>query len=101
MKGQIQGFYYLVVLQVILIGMFTLYSYEVSTVNCPDIFGVQQSRTFNQTNQNVTQANYFGWVTVLTGSCSGIPMWVWLVMFLPAILSIIIYVLPNWIAGGG
>lgn len=99
MKGESGGtLYYLLVLQVVMVSLFSAFSYSMSEINCPDLGGTTTSG-FNEGNQSVTQSNWLGWITILTGSCSGIPSWTWLLVFLPAIVAIVAIILPNWISG--
>ena len=101
MKGEGSGttLYYLLVFQVVMFLLFGAFSTSMAEINCPSLSTSPTGNPFNESNQNVTQANYFSWLTVLTGSCSGLPYWVWFIVFLPSILAIILIVLPNWLSG--
>lgn len=109
MKGQGNAglLYYLIVLQVVFFLLFTSFAFSMSGINCPNLSDQPQpssgwsfNGSGNLTAPNVTQTNYLAWINILTGSCSGLPYWVWFIVFLPAILVIIIVILPNWLAGG-
>jgi hypothetical protein len=109
MKGDssnLQVFYYLLTFQIVLFGIFYSYAYSNVSISCPDIFtsGSTNSnlRPINGSNETivVTQTNYLVYLQIFTSPCSGIPVWFWVIILLPSILSIIVYVLPSWIAGG-
>lgn len=99
MKGTLKTFYTLIVFQIVLVLLFGSFAFTMAEINCPSYS--QLSGLYNEST-NVTQNNIWYYIGVITNSqCTGIPLWVWLLVFLPTMVSIIVYVLPNWIAGGG
>lgn len=99
MKGESGAtLYYLLVFQAVMLIFFAGFATMRAEINCPDLSTASGS-TLNTTDPNVTQTNYLSWLNVMTGSCSGLPWWIWIVVFLPSILTIILIVLPNWLSG--
>jgi hypothetical protein len=82
--------------------MFTAFASYNADINCP--VNLEQAVNSNQTFNNsdgfyeesidFSQDTLFSFLRIFTEGCSGIPAWIWLVIYLPTILMIIVYVTP-------
>jgi len=97
--GNLQTFYYLVTLQIILIILIGMYSSYLVGVNCPsfETFKMQ----YNVSSQADALSSIWYTINIITSGCTGIPWWIYIIIFLPILIAILIYILPNWLAGGG
>jgi len=95
-QGSLHTFYYLITLQVVLVTLLGMYTAYMADLHCPrpEVYGLNENIT-------VTQSNIWFYINSLLSGCTGIPWWIYVIIFLPIIIAVLVYVIPNWIIGGG
>lgn len=95
--SDLHTFLSLITFQFVLLLLLVAYSVDMVSLNCPlqsEVQGGFEVIPYNQTNP-LTSLNTI-WLTfslIFTG-CSGIPWWIYIIVFIPSIIAIIVYVVP-------
>jgi hypothetical protein len=74
-----------------------MYAVDQVELNCPVLPEIQDSFDaipYNQSDIITTSSNVWATLGFLFSGCSGIPWWIYIVIFVPAILAIVVYVVP-------
>lgn len=103
MKGD-SGYTLLLILVFSATFLVILSSYSIwgAQIRCPELVQNQlYLNDFNQTNNETLKNDVWtGFGLIFNEYCSGIPFWVWFIILLPMIITAIVIILPNWLAGG-
>jgi hypothetical protein len=102
MKGTLNTFYYLIASQIILLLLVVMYAGYMVQLNCPQYDALQEqwsSVPYNETSAITALQNTWTVLSLLFSGCSGIPWWIYMVIFVPALIAIVVYVVP--FVGGG
>ncbi len=97
MPGSLNTFYYLVTSQVILLLLIVSYASYMVELNCPqyDTIREQMEQTpYNETSPLTAISNVWSILSLIFSGCSGIPWWIYLIVFLPSLIAIVVYVVP-------
>jgi len=97
MKGNLSTFYFLVTSQIILLLFLIGYASYLVELDCPAYTTIQNQFDdipVNETNAWTALTNGWAIMTILFTGCGSIPWWIWTVVFVPALLAIIVYVVP-------
>lgn len=97
MAGNLQGFYYLLISQIILIILVFSYSSYMVELNCPgynQIQDISNDNPYNETNPVNALSNIWLMLGAIFSGCSGIPWWIYVVVFIPSIIAMVVYVVP-------
>lgn len=95
--SELHTFLSLVVSQILLLILFSAYAVYMVDLNCPTLPEVQssfESIPYNQSNILTTSGNVWATLGFLFSGCSGIPWYIYIVIFVPAIIAIVVYVVP-------
>lgn len=95
--SNLQTFYFLVTSQIILLILVSMYAVYSVQLNCPSVTEFQQvveDNPYNQTNPATALTNIWIMLGAIFSGCSGIPWWIYIIIFVPAIIAIVIYVVP-------
>lgn len=97
MKGNLNTFFFLITSQIILLLLVSTYSAYMITLNCPSYDKLQDDLAnipVNETNAWTALTTTWTVLTILFSGCAGIPWWVFIITFLPALIAIIVYIVP-------
>lgn len=97
MKGNLNTFYFLITSQIILLLFVTGYAGYLTELSCPAYDQLQDqfdSVPYNQTSPLTALSNTWSVLALLFTGCGAIPWWVYIVVFVPALIAIVVYVVP-------
>lgn len=95
--SNLQAFYYLLTSQIILLILVSLYAIYMVGLNCPAVLEFQETvddNPYNQTDPGAAIANIWVMLGAIFSGCSGIPWWIYIIIFVPSIVAIVVYVVP-------
>lgn len=96
-KGTLNTFFYLVTSQIILLLLIIGYSGYMLELNCPEydaLIDQFESVPYNQTSPVTALSNTWAVLSLLFSGCGGIPWWIYLIVFVPSLIAIVVYVTP-------
>ncbi len=96
-KGSLSTFWFLVTAQIILLLFVVGYSTYMTELNCPQYDALQNqfgSIPFNQTNPATSLTNTWELLSLLFTGCGNIPWWIYIVVFAPMLITIVVYIVP-------
>jgi len=101
-ESNLRVFMELMVFEILFVMVVFSYGFFNSEVNCNPITQ-DANNPYNVSDINeYTSAEYiWAFFNVFSPQCSGIPYLAWLIVFLIPLITILVYILPSWIAGGG
>lgn len=97
MKGSLNTFYFLITSQVILLLLVVSYAGYMVGLNCPQydtIRAQMEAVPYNETNAWTALTNTWTMLSLIFSGCGGIPWWIYMVIFIPALIAIVVYVVP-------
>lgn len=95
--GNLQTFYFIITSQVILILLTTAYAGYMVELNCPSLaeFQAQAGEPgYNETDPSNALTNVWLFLSLIFSGCAGIPWWIYIIIFVPALIAVIVYVVP-------
>lgn len=95
--SNLQTFYFLVVSQIILLILVSMFTVYFVGLNCPSVAQFQQvvdENPYNETSPATALTNIWVLLGAVFSGCTGIPWWIYIIIFVPAIIAIVVYVVP-------
>ena len=95
--SNLQTFYFLITSQIILLILISFYAAYMVTLNCPavqEFQSVVDDNPYNATDPANALNNIWIMLGAIFSGCSGIPWWIYIIVFVPAIVAIVVYVVP-------
>ncbi len=95
--SNLQTFYYLITSQIILLILVSMYAVYMAELHCPEFQQLQQQFEdipFNETSPATALANTWALFSLMFSGCTGIPWWAYIIVVAPALIAIVVYVVP-------
>jgi hypothetical protein len=95
--SELKTFYYLVTSQIILLILVSSYAVYMTQLNCPQYQALQdqfENIPFNETSPLTALSNTWSLLSLMFTGCSGIPWWIYIIIFAPALIAMVVYVTP-------
>jgi len=95
--GDLRTFYYLVTVQIILLILISGYASFMAEVHCPEYTALQdefESVPYNETTPLTALSNTWALLSIMFTGCTGIPWWIYIIIFTPMLIAIVVYVVP-------
>lgn len=95
--SNLKTFYYLLTSQIVLLLLVSGYSVYMVDVHCPEYDQLKaefDSVPYNETNPATALSNTWALLSMIFSGCSGIPWWVYIVIFIPSLIVMIVYLVP-------
>ena len=97
MKGNLNTFYFLITSQIILLLFVVSYAGYMVELNCP-AYEVLQNQfdeiPINETDAWTALGNTWAMLSLIFSGCGGIPWWIYIIIFIPALIAIVVYIVP-------
>jgi hypothetical protein len=95
--SDLSTFWGMVASQIVLLILVGLYAGHMAELNCPSYQQFQQI-VYDNPYEQTTPINALTNIWVLLGAvfsgCTGIPWWIYMIVFVPTFIAIIVYVVP-------
>lgn len=95
--SNVQAFYYLLTSQIILLLLISMYAVYMVDLNCPSLEQIARDAGdagYNETDPVNAITNVWLFLGLIVSGCAGIPWWIYIVIFIPAIIAMIVYIVP-------
>lgn len=95
--ADVKTFYYLITSQILLLLLVSSYAVYMTELNCPEYASLQQQFEeipYNETTPLTALNNTWALLSLMFSGCTGIPWWIYIVIFAPALIAIVVYVVP-------
>jgi len=95
--SDLKAFYFLMVSQIILLIMVSMYAVYMVELKCPSVTEFEQivdDNPYDETSPVTALTNIWLMLGAIFSGCSGIPWWIYIIVFVPAIIAIVVYVVP-------
>ncbi len=95
--SNLQSFYFLLTSQIIILLLVSAYAVFMTDLNCPsleDTATAAGDAGYNETNPANALNNVWLFLGLVVSGCAGIPWWIYIVIFVPAIIAMIVYLVP-------
>ena len=95
--SNLQTFYFLITSQIILLILISFYALYMVQLNCPAVQEFQDvvnDNPYNETSPVTAITNIWVMLGAIFSGCSGIPWWIYIIVFVPAFIAIVVYVVP-------
>jgi len=95
--GDLRTFYSLVTVQIIFLILIAGYSSFMAEVHCPEYTALQaqfESVPYNETTPLTALSNTWALLSIMFTGCTGIPWWIYIIIFVPMLIAIVVYIVP-------
>jgi len=95
--GDLKTFYSLITVQIILLILVAGYASFMAELHCPEYTAIQaqlDSVPYNETTAWTALTNTWTLLSFMFAGCTGIPWWIYIIIFIPMLIAIVVYVVP-------
>ena len=95
--SDLKTFTTLITTQVVLLLLVISYAAYMAELNCPQLTALQDqfdSVPYNETSPVTALQNTWALLSLIFTGCTGIPWWIYIVIWIPSLIGIVVYVTP-------
>lgn len=95
--SDLRTFYSLITVQIILLILVSGYASYLAETNCPEYSALQaqfEDVPYNETTPLTALSNTWALFSIMFTGCTGIPWWIYIIIFTPMLIAVVVYVVP-------